>query len=222
MKTALALAASLSAAVLLAAVLAPPAAAEPAIGPDKPGIWGFTYDEEVPGQAPQQRAAGSWLSCLAEPALLEPTAAGYRVSVYTIDAAALAANEVRYFLRSRSDCVYEAASGIEGCSTGEGDPYWTFYEPLDVGAGIYRGHGLADVAAVDAVRASGKPPAESWPFLVFYCPKELRPRFAFLQAAIDDRAGEEGAYEALAINLDDCGQPLCGLDAERLRQLAGH
>jgi len=206
------------------ALLPQPAAAEQKIEPDKPGIWGFAYGEVEPGITPHDLAERDGISCLAEPVLIEPRqGGGYTITAFTIDPDALARNQVRYYLRNRSACSYDPKSGLEECrgEVGDPSPYWSYYEPLDPARGIYRSHALGDEAMLEEFQATGKLPDDTWPFVAFYCPRGLRPRFEALAGAVADSAAHDAAYERLTANIGACGLPLCGEDAERLRKLTG-
>jgi hypothetical protein len=214
-------------AVALAALhFAPAALAEPEIGPDQPGIWGFPYGELKSADPSVLFVDRDVISCLAEPILIEPQANGYRLSVYTIDLAALAQDRIRYYLRIQSSCAYDQASRLETCRTDFGapnsGPYWTYYKPIDATTGIYQAQMLDSEAEAEQLRQTGLVPESAWAFYIFYCSKQEGPRFEFLQAAVAAEAEAQAAFDAINANVDRCGEPLCGADAERLRQLAGH
>lgn len=206
---------------LAALLLAAPAGAEQSVSPDAPGLWGFAYEELAPGQAPADLVQRNAISCLVEPSLIAPAAEGYVLNSYRADLIALAAGQGRYLLQFENLCTYDAATALESCRR-IADPadktvYWTWYEPLDTAAGVYRAHLFSDEAELAAFKAKKTlPPVQ---FVTFPCPAEAQPRRALLQQAPRDLEDSEASYDRMLANFETCGYPLCGAEVQRLVEL---
>ena len=210
-------AAAFAIAVLLLAV---PAAAQQPVPPDAAGIWGFAYEDQA-GQPPAAVAERNAISCLAEPSLIAPAAEGYVLNAYRIDLVSFTAGTARYLLQFENLCNYDATSGLESCRR-IGDPtddavYWTWYEPLDAAAGIYRAHFFSDDAELAAFKAKKTLPSVR--FVTFRCPAEQQPRRQLLQAATRDENQSQASYDRMLENFQSCGYPLCGAEVQRLHDL---
>jgi len=206
------------------ALAAAPAGAQQSVTPATPGIWGFAYEEQQPGQSAAALVERNAISCLAEPALVARAAEGYLLTSYRVDVQGLAGGAAGYFIQLENLCSYDAASGLESCQrlAEAGDAlYWTYYAAIDAAAGVYRAHILASQADLDAFRTSGEPPEGGTSFVTFLCPAGQRPERALLQAARRDDAASEAAYEAMLENFDACGYPLCGEALQHLQRLIG-
>jgi len=218
------LAAALAALLPVVASLSPATAQQP-IAPDTPGAWGFAYSDLADGQEPRALAARDAISCLAEPALVVQAAEGYVLNAYRVDLQALAGGELRYFVQFENLCSYDPASGLETCrriaAPDDANLYRTWYEPLDVAAGIYRAHAFASPAEFEAFQATGQPPETAQGFVVFPCPADQQPDRALLRSATRDDAQSQKAYEAMIENFRLCNAPICGADLDRLRGAGG-
>lgn len=205
---------------LAAMLLAAPAAAQP-ISPDAPGIWGFAYEDLAPDQSPAELVQRNAISCLVEPSLIAPAAEGYVLNAYRADLIALASGKARYLLQFENLCSYEAETALESCRR-IADPtdstvYWTWYEPLDAAAGIYRAHVFSDEKELAAFKADKTLPGVR--FVTFRCPAKAEPQRALLQQATRSVKDSEASYDRMLANFQTCGYPLCGAEVQRLADL---
>jgi hypothetical protein len=207
-------------AVGLLLLLAGPAAAQQPVPPDAAGVWGFAYEDQ-PGQPPGAVAERNVISCLAEPSLIAPAADGYVLNAYRIDLLSLMAGTAHYLLQFENLCSYDATSGLESCRR-IADPadtlvYWTWYEPLDAAAGIYRAYFFSDEAELAAFKAKKTLP--SLHFVTFRCPAGQQPRPQLLQQGTRDEKQSQASYDRMLGNFQTCGYPLCGTEVQRLHDL---
>jgi hypothetical protein len=201
-------------------LLSLPAAAQQPVPPDAAGVWGFAYEDGT-GQPPAAVAERNALSCLAEPSLIAPAAEGYVLNAYRIDLLNLTVGTARYLLRFENLCSYDATSGLESCRR-IADPadsmvYWTWYQPLDAAAGIYRAHVFADDAELAAFKAKKTLPNAQ--FVTFRCPAGQQPRRELLQQATREETQSQASYDRMLANFEVCGFPLCGAEVQRLHDL---
>jgi hypothetical protein len=212
-------AATLAVAILLLAV---PAAAQQPVPPDAAGVWGFAYEDLRDSQLAQEVVQRDAISCLAEPTLTTTEGEEYKLSVYRIDPRILSAGQLRYFIVSESLCTYDPTTGIETCrridEPTDETAYRTYYEPLDTGAGIYRGHAFDTELQVEEFTDHGSLPG-GYTFVTFLCPATQQPRLQLLNEAQRNKAEVEAVYDALDEGYRLCGYPVCGEAAERLHTL---
>ncbi|HKY93850.1 MAG TPA: hypothetical protein VJL84_01040, partial [Kiloniellales bacterium] len=200
-----------SAAALAALLLALPAAAQQPVAPDTAGVWGFAYEDLQEGQSASALAQRDVVSCLAEPALIAPAAEGYVLNAYRVDVFGLMRGNVRYFVTYENLCSYDAATGLESCRRISVPPdenvYWTWYQPLDAAAGVFRAYAFADEAEVEAFKKSGAPPETATRFVTFPCPADQQPRPALLEQATRDDAASQASYDNMLGNYRRCDYP---------------